>query len=93
MAGRILNTEEYFRHLQKHFHVPKKFSASLYDDLNYWDKLAVWWVHSKCSPSSYFWFLINNPPYSFKLTKPKLPFADDTSHLLFGFTSTGYSLY
>lgn len=42
MAGRILNTEEYFRHLQKHFHVPKKFSASLYDDLNYWDKLAVW---------------------------------------------------
>lgn len=42
MAGRILNTEEYFRRLQKHFHVPKKFSASLYDDLNYWDKLAVW---------------------------------------------------
>ena len=42
MAGRILNTEEYFHHLQKHFHVPKKFSASLYDDLKYWDKLAVW---------------------------------------------------
>ena len=34
MACRILNTERYFRHLQKSLHVPEVFS------LYHWDKLA-----------------------------------------------------
>lgn len=34
MACRILNTERYFRHLQKRLHVPEVFS------LYHWDELA-----------------------------------------------------
>ena len=34
MACRILNTERYFRHLQKSLHVPEVFS------LYHWDELA-----------------------------------------------------